>query len=190
MVDIDVGGPQHKEAAFEQLRQLAEHHRDDRELRHAVAATFANAANEGFRRRGDDPALRRLLADALLLDPGQPAVLVVAARLDAALGQVDEAMRKLDLAAQSSPPWRISPRYNRARILLDAARPREALAICRQLVQELPDLGVAWELSARACERAGDGAGALAAWERLLALDPEDEAAKQALGLAPRRGSN
>ena len=163
MVDVDVGGPQHKAAAFEQLRQLVDHHRDDRELCHAVAATFANAANDGFRHRGDEPALRRLLADALLFDPGQPAVLVVAARLDAALGQVDEALRKLDLAAQSSPPWRISPRYNRARILLEAARPREALEICRQLVLQSPDLGVAWELSARAFERTGDKPGTLAA---------------------------
>jgi hypothetical protein len=188
MVDFDARGPKHKEEAFDQMRLLVAAHHDDRELRHAIAATFATAANEGFLREGDYPALRRLLTDALALTPDQPAVLVVAARLDAALGHVDEALHKLDLAAQSSAPWRVSPRYNRARILLNAQRPRETIELCRQMVADDPELGVAWELFARACEMAGDAAGAHAAWSRLLELDPESDAAKRALGLAASRG--
>lgn len=189
IVEGDVGGFELHAESFEQMRLLAAAHPDDRELSHAVAAIFAEAARDGFAHRGDAPELRKLLSEALALSPEQPPVLTIAASLDAVDGHVDEALHKLDAAARSSAPWRVSPRYDRARVLLGVGKPREAMAICKELLDRDPSLAVAWELLARSCESTGDQAGARSAWERLLRLDPESTAARQALEPAPRRGA-
>jgi spermidine synthase len=189
IIEGDTGSSELHEESFGQMRLLTSAHPDDRELRHAVAAIFAEAARDGFSRRGDAPVLRQLLKDALELSPDQPAVLSVAAELDAADGRVDEALHKLDAAAHSTASWRVSPRFEGASLLLRVGRPRDAMAICWELLDRDPSLAIAWELLARSCESTGDLAGARSAWEHLLRLDPESAAARKALDPASRRGA-
>jgi spermidine synthase len=189
IVEGDTGGSELRLESFDQMRLLASAHPDDRELGYAIAAIFAEAARDGFARRGDSPVLRKLLKEALDLSPEQPAVLSIAARLDAVDGRLDEALRKLDAAARSSAPWRLTPRCDRASVLLGVGKPRDAIAICKELLARDPELAVAWELLAHACESTGDWAGARDAWERLLTLDPECDAARKALGSGSGRGA-
>ncbi len=115
------------------------------------------------------------LTRARELAPSRPEPVLGLARVAVALGQTDEAVALLDrLDAQAGGP-RPASLWLRATALHHAYRDRAALPAVEQLVKLLPDDRNALGLCARLRNITGDAAGAIAAADRLLAVDAESE---------------
>jgi tetratricopeptide (TPR) repeat protein len=117
--------------------------------------------------------------------PGRVEPLLGEARLALALGQTDEAVRAA-LAAEALVPDHPAALLVRARALYNAYRFAAARPPVERLAAVLPDDRAALALLARVRGVTGDAPGALAAAERLLALDPESEEGHYQRALALR----
>jgi tetratricopeptide (TPR) repeat protein len=95
-------------------------------------------------------------------------------RLAVKLGQTDEALR-LAAEAAALAPEHPAPLLLGARAALDAYRFAAARDFAERLARRLPGDRAALALLARARGLTGDAAGALAAADRVLAIDPESE---------------
>ncbi|MSP61249.1 MAG: hypothetical protein EXR72_13065 [Myxococcales bacterium] len=115
------------------------------------------------------------LLRAAALAPDRPEPLLGLARLALALGQTDETLALLDRLDARPGPGVPASLWLRATTLHRAYRDRPALTAAEQLLTRLPDDRNALGLVARLRGLAGDAIGALAASDRLLAIDPEAE---------------
>jgi hypothetical protein len=104
-------------------------------------------------------------------------------RLAAKLGQTDEVLRFAGEAERLAPDHP-APLWLAARALLDAYRFEPALAFAERLARRLPQDRAGAVLVARARGLVGDPAGALAAADRVLAIDPESEEGQYQRALA------
>lgn len=133
-------------------------------------------------------------------EPGGPSIEAVSAELAALVGasparsgeafarQVDRA-RNLALT-EAAPSLRLAgharPRHiGTARAvstaMLSLGNARDAIAEAERLAAVRPEAAAAWALLGRVQEAAGDGAGAIEAWQRADELDPYDLLAPAAL---------
>jgi hypothetical protein len=106
-------------------------------------------------------------------------------RLALRLGRTDEVV-ELAQEALARAPEHPAPLWLAARALLDAYRFAPALAFAERLARRLPDDRNALALLARARGLTHDAAGALAAADAILVIDPESEEGhyQRALALA------
>jgi hypothetical protein len=117
---------------------------------------------------------RAPLERARALAPARPEPLLGLARLALKLGQTDQAVSFAAEAGRLAPDHP-APLAIGTRALLDAFRFDAARPQAEKLGQRLAGDRAALALLARARALTGDAAGALAAADRLLAVDPESE---------------
>jgi tetratricopeptide (TPR) repeat protein len=117
--------------------------------------------------------------------PARVEPLLGLARLAFKLGQTDEVVR-FATEARARVPEHPAALALETRALLDAYRFAPARPVAERLARRLPGDRVALALVARARGLTGDAAGALAATDGLLAIDPESEEAfyQRSLALA------
>ncbi|HEY7375672.1 MAG TPA: tetratricopeptide repeat protein, partial [Polyangia bacterium] len=117
--------------------------------------------------------------------PARVEPLLGLARLAFKLGQTDDVIRFAE-AARARVPEHPAALALETRALLDAYRFAPARPLAERLARRLPGDRIALALAARARGLTGDAAGALAAADGLLAIDPESEEAfyQRSLALA------
>ncbi len=135
----------------------------ERALRHGLALAGGLAA--------DARAAEAMLVELHRADPADPRPLLGAARAARALGRTDRALALLDRADALPDASPIRHRL-RAEALADAYRIPPARAAAERLAEALPATRKTWALLARLRTLDGDPVGALAAADRLLAIDP------------------
>jgi hypothetical protein len=106
--------------------------------------------------------------------PARVEPLLGLARLSYKLGQTDDVVRYAAEARERVPEHPAALALE-ARALMDAYRFAPARPLAERLARRLPGDRVALALAARARGLTGDAAGALAAADSLLAIDPESE---------------
>jgi tetratricopeptide (TPR) repeat protein len=106
--------------------------------------------------------------------PARVEPLLGLARLAFKLGQTDDAVRFAEEARARAPDHPAALALE-TRALLDAYRFAPARPLAERLARRLPGDRIALALAARARGLTGDAAGALAAADGLLAIDPESE---------------
>jgi len=126
---------------------------------------------------------RAPLEAARALAPDRPEPLLGLARLALRLGRTDEVLAVADEALRVAPEHPAAL-YLRTHALLRAYRLHAARAEAERLLRRLPGDRQALLLAARARGLDGDAAGALAAADAALAIDPESEEAHLQRGLA------
>jgi tetratricopeptide (TPR) repeat protein len=158
-------------------------------LREAVrlmprSATAHNALGEAFRGFGDAKAARPEFERAAALDPkfaqahvNLGLVLVEAGEPAAAAGHLDRAIAILGRVPDSA-----YPRYLRAKIYSEQGEVEKAAAGFQEAVSLRPDFAEAWSELGWARRAQTDFDGALAAFERSVALDPENAVSRYRLG--------
>jgi len=92
-------------------------------------------------------------------------------RLDEALAYYDHLLRAV--------PTHVESHAQRARLLLRLERYGEALASAETIAELAPDSSLSHRLQAQACEGLGEAPQVLAALQRALALEPEDEVLRE-----------
>ena len=97
-------------------------------------------------------------------------------------GKLDECLSYHDQLIQAAP-GEAGRHAERARILLLLERFAEALADGTRTTELAPDSAHGYHLQARACQCLGELPLALAAWQQVLRLEPDDTIAKQAIGV-------
>ena len=130
----------------------------------ALADATADHAEEG----------RAPLEAARAKWPTRVEPLIGLARLAYRLGQTDDVLR-YTAEARARVPEHPAALALEARALLDAYRFASARPVAERLARRLPGDRIALALAARARGLTGDAAGALAATDGLLAIDPESE---------------
>jgi tetratricopeptide (TPR) repeat protein len=106
--------------------------------------------------------------------PGRVEPLLGLARLASKLGQTDDVVRFAEAALALAPEHPAALALE-TRALLDAYRFAPARPLAERLARRLPGDRLALALLARARGLTGDAAGALAAADGVLAIDPESE---------------
>jgi tetratricopeptide (TPR) repeat protein len=132
---------------------------------------------------GAYPAAITAYETFLRTKPGQPEAMMNLAVAYASTGRLADAIGAFREVARLQP-GNIEAALNLARALLDRGDPRdvdEALRIAGQGAAVSPAFPPVEELLGRALERKGDRAGARAAYERALAIDPSFAPARAGL---------
>lgn len=150
--------------------------------------------DEAVRRHqaGDAEGALTLLREALRLAPDEPVLRQNAAHCLVTLGDAHRAARRFVDAARDYHeaaglvPDDPDPQVREGLALLEALRDRDAAAVLDPVVRRWPDHALAHDLLARALYRQGENARAITLWERVVALTPDDEAARAALERARR----
>ncbi|MCP9809927.1 glycosyltransferase [Cyanobium sp. HWJ4-Hawea] len=88
------------------------------------------------------------------------------------------------LALPLPPRLLLAALLNLAALLLEAGQPAPAAQLCRQATQAAPEVALGWYNLGIAERQRGDVAGAIAAYGRVLELDPNHASAQQNLGVA------
>ncbi|MHA6718175.1 tetratricopeptide repeat-containing sulfotransferase family protein [Sphingomonas sp. RS6] len=121
-----------------------------------------------------------LLAPRLAAEPTDLAALHLMARIATATGRHSEAMKMLDAALEMAPGFEAA--WRSLAELLHRLPPATALDAVAKRLARRPDVPGFQSLHAAMLERSGDYAGALAAWEAILATTPARAGAWVALG--------
>jgi tetratricopeptide (TPR) repeat protein len=141
---------------------------------------------------GEVDAALALLREALLLVPDDATLRQNAARCLVTLGDAHRQARRFEEAARDYHeaaglvPDDPDPALREGLALHEALRDRDAVRALEDAARRWPDQALAHDLLARALYRLGENARAIAAWERALALDPQNEHARGALDRARR----
>lgn len=148
------------------------------------SAEAQNALGEAYNTFGDAHAAREPFERAVTLDPqfAQAHVNLGLVLLDA--GEFDRAAKSLDRAIEleGHKPDAAYPHYLRAKVWTAQGDVRKAASHLQEAVALRPDFAEAWSDLGDARKTLLDSAGALAAFERAVALAPDDSVAQTRLG--------
>ncbi len=148
------------------------------------SAEAHNALGEAFKAAGDPQHARAPFEKAIALDRkfAQPHVNLGLILLDA--GELNPAAAHLDraIALLGSVPDAAYPHYLRAKVSTNLNDVPAARNHLNQAVALRPDFAEAWSDLGDALKTLRDDAGALAAFERAVALAPDDPVAQTRLG--------
>ena len=134
---------------------------------------------------GDPARAQAVLAAPLRLNPDDPAMLSFAGLAHRGLGDTLGALRLLERAVALAPD--LTPtRLALAQTMIDAHRPRPALAMLDALPDAAQDSPAALLARAAALGEVGDQPGEVAALRRLAAIDPDNSIVNLRLGHALR----
>lgn len=159
------------------------------QLEEAVAlrpqsAEAQNALGEAYNRFGETEPAEKAFAAAVALDPrfataqtNLGLVLLQAGKLDEAATHLDEALKILGKSTDAS-----YPHYLRAKVYSAQSKPKEAEKQLLAAVALKPDFAEAWSDLGQARKQNLNSAGALAAFERAVKVDPNDAVAQYRLG--------
>jgi len=149
------------------------------------SAEAQNALGEAFNTFGNPKAARGPFEKAVELNPGLAQARVNLGMVLLEAGAFEEAARQLDrgieLLGQTADA--AYPRYLRAKVYTEQSDVEKAAAQLKQAVGLRPDFAEAWSDLGEARKTLLDDAGALAAFERAVAISPEDAVAQTRLGL-------
>ena len=148
------------------------------------SAEAENALGEAFNAFGDAKAARDPFEKAVALSPRFAQAHVNLASVLLQAGELDRAAQSLDRAIELMGHTRdaADPHYLRAKVATDQGDVRAAAEHLAQAVALRPDFAQAWSDLGDARKTLLDGAGALAAFERAVALAPGDSVAQTRLG--------
>jgi len=152
------------------------------------SAEAQNALGEAFHTFGDAQAARPLFEKAIQLDPAFAAARVNLAVILLQVGESEPAATHLDraIALLGQKPGQKADlayaHYLRAKIYSGEEEIEKAAAHLQQAVALRPDFPEAWSDLGDARKTLQDSSGALAAFERAVALAPEDAVAQTRLG--------
>ena len=148
------------------------------------SAEAQNALGEAFNAFGEAKAARGPLEKAVALDPkfaqahlNLGLLLLEAGDLDQAAGRLDRAIELL-----GHKPDAAYPQYLRAKVCSGQSEVTKAAAHLQEAVALRPDFAEAWSDLGDARKTLLDNAGALTAFERAVALAPDDSVAQTRLG--------
>ncbi len=148
------------------------------------SAEAQNALGEAFNSFGNPKAAREPFEKAVELNPRlAPArvnlglVLLQAGAFDEAARQLDRGIELLGHTAEAA-----YPHYLRAKIYTEQNDVEKAAAQLKQAVTLRPDFPEAWSDLGEARKSLSDDAGALIAFQRAVAISPEDAVAQTRLG--------
>lgn len=132
----------------------------------------------------------RALAASIAQDPGNPQLRLRRALVHSDIGHYQSALADIDAAARADPDGAV---LARGVVHYRSGNSRQARREFDRFLEKHPGHAGALEYRARARRDAGDAAGALADYERLLAANPRAEpghyvAAARLLAQAPGRG--
>jgi tetratricopeptide (TPR) repeat protein len=148
------------------------------------SAEAQNALGEAFLAFGDANAARTPFEKAATLDPGFAQAQVNLGLVLLEAGEFDPAATHLDraIALLGHKPDAAYPHYLRAKVSNEHSDVTQAAAHLREAVDLRPDFAEAWSDLGAARKTLLDDAGALAAFERAVALAPDDSVAQTRLG--------
>ena len=148
------------------------------------SAAAHHALGESLRRFGETGDARQEFEKAVALDPGfgQAHADLGLALLEA--GEKVKAAEHLDRAIRliGAKPDSAYPRYLRAKIYFEQGAVEKAAAELKTAVSLRPDFAEAWSDLGQARKALLDDAGAMAAFERSVEIDPENAVAQYRLG--------
>jgi tetratricopeptide (TPR) repeat protein len=148
------------------------------------SAEAQNALGEAFLAFGDANAARTPFEKAAALDAGFAQAQVNLGLVLLEAGEFDPAATHLDraIALLGHKPDAAYPYYLRAKVSTEHSDVTQAAAQLREAVDLRPDFAEAWSDLGAARKTLLDDAGALAAFERAVALAPDDSVAQTRLG--------
>lgn len=148
------------------------------------SAEAQNALGEAFNAFGDSEAARGPFEKAVTLDPGFAQAHVNLGLVLLEAGEPESAATHLDRAIEllGPKPDAAYPHYLRAKVWSQQSDVPKAAAHLQEAVRLRPDFAEAWSDLGDARKTLSDDAGALAAFERAVALAPDDAVAQTRLG--------
>jgi tetratricopeptide (TPR) repeat protein len=159
------------------------------QLREAVrllpqSAEAHNALGEAFNTFGKPVDARPEFERAIQLDPRHAQAQANLGEVLIQLGQAQSAAPHLDQAIRlfGGKPDAAYPHYLRAKIYTEERDPAKAASELQQAVEIRPDFAEAWSDLGSSRKSLADDDGALAAFRRAVALNPEDAVAQYRLG--------
>lgn len=148
------------------------------------SAIARNALGEAARDFGDGALARKEFEQAAALDPGFAQAHVNLGQVLVQAGEFRAAVKPLDRAIQllGATPDAAYPHYLRAKVNSEQNETAQAAAHLNQAVTLRPDFAEAWSDLGQARKILSDEAGALAAFLKAVAANPEGAVAQYRLG--------